>query len=273
MAASGSFRERWQYRQEMKAYGAWNSWGFPTREDFAQFSDARNLVDLLKTWRPHTLEAYGLGEQGFRPLTQTEKETAYALLDKRTEEGLSEAEVRTYAQLLNRWQAEHQMLAGDAWQAHGQLPVEEAHRMRSEPHRTTEDLGFVVGEPARRELTSAEVAALETRWEVLEEREALVEERVGPLVSAQEGERWLQALRDQMDQTSAWTREPDGLVIRDLRERMDALMAPAETTNVQLRPEEITERIAALLEEAQRQGLVVTGQETPQLSPKQRRGY
>ena len=145
--------------------------------------------------------------------------------------------------------------------------------MRSEPHRTTEDLGFVVGEPARRELTSAEVAALETRWEVLEEREALVEERVGPLVSAQEGERWLQALRDQMDQTSAWTREPDGLVIRDLRERMDALMAPAETTNVQLRPEEMTERIAALLEEAQRQRLVVTGQETPQFSPKQRRGY
>ena len=68
MAENGSFRERWQYRQEMKAHGAWNHWGFPTRDDYAQFSDARNLADLVKTWRPHNLAAYGLGEQGLTPL-------------------------------------------------------------------------------------------------------------------------------------------------------------------------------------------------------------
>ena len=37
MAEHGSFKERWQYRQEMKAYGAWSRWGLPTRDDFAQF--------------------------------------------------------------------------------------------------------------------------------------------------------------------------------------------------------------------------------------------
>ena len=74
MAEQGSFRERWQYRQEMKAQGAGNHWGFPTRDDFAQFRDARNLADLLKTWRPHNLAAYGLGEQGLTPLLQAEKD-------------------------------------------------------------------------------------------------------------------------------------------------------------------------------------------------------
>ena len=68
-------------------------------------------------------------------------------------------------------------------------------------------------------------------------------------------------------------REPDGVVIRDVRDRLDALMTPAEPQAVQQRPEDITERIAALLEEAQRQGLVVTGQETPQVQQKQRMGY
>ena len=247
--------------------------GVPDREDFAQFSDARNLVDLLKTWRPHNLEAYGLGEQGFRPLVQAEKEAAYALLDKRTEAGLSQPEVRTYAQLLNRWQAEHQMLAGDEWQAQVQTPAEAARMARSEPHRTTEDLGFVVGESVRREMTSAEAAVLEARMEVLEARHALVEERVGPLVSPQEGERWLQALREQIDQARAWAREPDGLVMRDLRERLDALMAPGDTQTVRQPPEDITTKIAALLEEVQRQGLVVTGDETPRVQHTQRMGH
>ena len=44
---------------------------------------------------------------------QAEKEEAFALLDKRVASELSEAEVRTYAQLVNRWQAEHRMLVGE----------------------------------------------------------------------------------------------------------------------------------------------------------------
>ena len=210
MAENGSFKERWQYRQEMKAHGAWNHWGFPTRDDYAQFSDARNLADLVKTWRPHNLAAYGLGEQGLTPLLQAEKEEAYALLDKRMEEGLSEPELQKYAQLLNRWQAEHRMLAGEEMQMPAQRNTEEGHT---------------------------------------------------------------HSISHTPDQARAWVREPDGVVIRDLRDRLDALMTPAEPQAVQQRPEDITERIAALLEEAQRQGLVVTGQETPQVQQKQRMGY
>ena len=117
------------------------------------------------------------------------------MLDKRTEAGLSEPEVRTYAQLLNRWQAEHQMLAGDEWQAQVQTPAEAARMARSEPHRTTEDLGFVVGESVRREMTSAEAAVLEARMEVLEARARTRGGARWPPVSPQEGERWLQAPR------------------------------------------------------------------------------
>jgi hypothetical protein len=351
MVEHGSFRERWQYRQEMKAHGAWGHWGFPTREDYAQFHDARNLADLVKTWRPNNVEAYGLGEQGLTPLLQADKEEAYALLNKRMESGLSEAEVRTYAQLVNRWQAEHAMLAGGEgqgpsaeraqietnterlkqelqgmgdtarahaydigvdgltigekgntlftggrgdweapkihpvwapevareaeivermgsatfeyepqrrklaeWAAAGKPEVrgEEEHDVaRSEPHRTTEDLGFVLGAPERREITQSEAAVIEARTDVLREREALVEERIGPLASPHEGERWLHALR----------------------ERLAAVTNTSDTPAVRQRPEGIAERLADLLEEAQRQGLVVTGQETPQVPHKQRRGY
>ena len=214
----GGFRERWQYRQEMRAHGAWNRWGFPTREEYAQFHDARNMHDLAKTWLPNHVEAYGLGTQGLTPLLAEDKDRLHALLGKRIEEGLSAAEVQEYAQLYNRWQAEHTMLAGGAEaiaeriadlleeaQRQGLVvtgtpvtPAEEQGMARVEPHRTTEDLGFVLGAPERRELTQSEAAAIEARTDVLRERETLVEERVGPLVSQQEGERWMQALREQM---------------------------------------------------------------------------
>jgi hypothetical protein len=78
-------------------------------------------------------------------------------------------------------------------------PAEEHTVSRVEPHRTTEDLGFVLGAPERHELTQSEAAAIEARTDVLRERDALVEERVGPLVSHQEGEQWLQALRERVE--------------------------------------------------------------------------
>ena len=40
---------------------------------------------------------------------------------------------------------------------------------------------------------------MEARTDVLRERDALVEERVGPLGSHHEGEQWLQALREQLE--------------------------------------------------------------------------
>jgi hypothetical protein len=57
----------------------------------------------------------------------------------------------------------------------------------------------VLGASERREITQSEAAAIEARTDILRERDAMVEERVGPLVSHQEGERWMQALRERLE--------------------------------------------------------------------------
>ena len=60
----GGLRERWQYRQEMKAHGAWGRWGLPTRDDYARFHDARTMPTLRRPGFPNNVEAYGLGALG-----------------------------------------------------------------------------------------------------------------------------------------------------------------------------------------------------------------
>ena len=203
----GGWQERWQYRQEMKAHGAWSSWGLPTRADYAQFHDARNLADLVKTWRPLMAEAYGLGAQGLTPLTQAEKEEAYRLLDKRMESGLSDAEVQTYAQLVNRWEAEHHRLAGEDMRA--PTPAEEAsYQSWLRQHHTGEGQTQVV--------------------------------------SPQE--------------------EPPAAPEQDVQ-RLKARMEELAGLRTGLSAVDIAERIADLLEEAQRQGLVVTDAKTPAETP------
>jgi hypothetical protein len=274
----GGFMERWQYRQEMQAHRAWDKWRFPTREEYAQFHDARNLADLAKTWLPNHVEAYGLGAHGLTPLLAEDKDRLQALLDKCIEEGLSESEVREYSQLYNRWQAEHSMLAGEE----GQAPSAERAQIEANTERLKQEVQYIgeraaerayyipqdglnIGDKGNKLFTGGAgdwgAPKIHPVWAPAVAYEARTAERMGAATFEYEPqyrklEEWAAAGKPEI------RAEED---IQSLKARMEALAGP--------RPEVIADRLADVLEEAQRQGLVVTGHgtgpETPQPQHKQ----
>jgi len=104
----GRLRERWQYRQEMRENGVeMPVWHLPTRGEYAEFQDLRNLTDIIETWRPDQLDSYGVGPNGMQPLHAVDKVRAEDLLWREQHTGLSERGVAEYAHLLNRWRMEY----------------------------------------------------------------------------------------------------------------------------------------------------------------------
>src|SRR5215510_4287546 len=104
---TATWRERWQFRQEMVAHHAWDKWRLPTLQDFETYLDLQRLTDIMETWRPNHLDTYGIGAEGETPLTAEDKDRTEALLWRRIEHGFSDREFVDYAQLLNRWRLEH----------------------------------------------------------------------------------------------------------------------------------------------------------------------
>src|SRR5215510_14995483 len=134
--------ERWQFRQEMRAHDAWNSWRLPTLQDFNVFMDLQRLRDTLETWRPNNLNAYGLGAEGEKPLTDADKDRTEGLLWHRVENGLTEAQLVDYAQLLNRWRLEHvpELKTVFAEQAQQERPTPEVPGLEPESHHAPEPM-------------------------------------------------------------------------------------------------------------------------------------
>jgi hypothetical protein len=48
----GTWRERWEYRQAMRAHGVAGFWELPTRQDFEHVNDAFKLWEIQDTWLP-----------------------------------------------------------------------------------------------------------------------------------------------------------------------------------------------------------------------------
>jgi len=97
----GQLLERWQYRQEMIAHNVWSRWGgLPTRDQFEQFNDARNLKDTMDLWRPEEVPEQSLRDvmQRIDALSPENQQYIHAMTWKRIEEGITGQE---YSNLVN----------------------------------------------------------------------------------------------------------------------------------------------------------------------------
>lgn len=99
----GGLYERWQYRQEMIAHNVWDRWGLPTRDEYEQFHEARNLKDTMDTWLPEEVERLSLPQMmgAIDFVTPDEQQRIEDLTNKELHVGLAGPD---YHALLELWE-------------------------------------------------------------------------------------------------------------------------------------------------------------------------